>query len=106
MRNRYKFAAVVIFCFGLIVFASEAAKPQLPEVSKLRLVASYQHAVIAQVNAQAAQKTMNDAIAAYNALVQKEITDNKFPAGTSFQINVDSQEVLIILPSDKATEKK
>lgn len=84
--------------FILVSLASAADAPKLPEVSKLRLLAAYQKAVIAQKASQDAQAQLQAAINAFNVLAEKEIAENKLQKGSSFQVNVDSGEVTVIPP--------
>jgi len=80
------------------VFNQEPQKPVLTEVEKLKLVNTYQAAVIAQVDAQTAQARLAKARDAYMTLVGKLRDDHKWDAATTFEINSETGEVLVHLP--------
>jgi predicted Zn-dependent protease len=107
-RGIVQWAAVALLSLGTILMASEAAKPvpALTAEAKWHVIASYQKAVIAQQQAQAAQKAMNDAIADYNALVVATVKESRLPAGTTLQVTPDMQDVTVVAPPAPAPPEK
>jgi hypothetical protein len=73
-------------------------KSQLSEVSRLRVLAAYQKAIIAQVGTQAAQQKMNEAVQEYQKAADEAVEENKLPKGTRLNVNVDTGEVTTIAP--------
>jgi hypothetical protein len=109
-QRRYNLLYVAIFLvsFAIVLIASEATKPSptLSPEAKWHLIASYQRAVIAQQQAQAAQKAMNDAIADYTALTAATIKDARLPAGTTLQVTPDMQDVTVVAPPPAPAQEK
>ena len=83
--------------------ATEAA--HLSDEAKVRLLSSYKSALIAQTNAALAQQKLQLAIQSFQALAEKEAAAGKFPKGTTFQVNVDTDEVTAIEPQKKDEKK-
>src|SRR5882762_2214415 len=105
-KERRKIMKTVIAILLLAANLQAADTPKFNEVSKLRLVAAYQKAVIESVKLQSAQKSASDAVNAFNAMCESETKTAGLPKGTNCQVNLDTQEVSAVLPApEKKAEK-
>lgn len=93
--------------FVLIAVAFAAEKP-LPEVSNLRLVNTYQSAIIAQAQFMQAQTVLNQALLEYHATEAAEAKANGLPEGTTFSVDLVTKKATAVLPKkeDKPEVKK
>lgn len=90
----------------LVVASAVAAEaPQLPEVSKLRVLSAFKSGMLAQAEAQRAQNAFQAKAKAYSDLVEREIEANHLPKGTTLQVDADAESVMVILPK-QSEEKK
>lgn len=87
------------------VYASLTAEKPLKiskAENKYRIIAVWEKAVLADQTYQQALQKRNEAVTAWNAAVDEIIQDEKFPKGTTFTVNLDSQDVQVVKPpSDK-----
>lgn len=102
-----------IFCIlllsGLVWAADKPADPKLPEVSELRILNSYEKALLARQQFDAAQKMMNDFTNNYLQTCATELKAGGFPEGTSCSPNVETGKVTTVAPPkppDKTPDKK
>jgi len=72
------------------------------ELERLQIVNTWQAAIIAQVDAQAAEARKNRAREAWNTVNTKVKDVHKWDAATTFEINAETGEVLVHLPPTKA----
>jgi hypothetical protein len=72
--------------------------PVLTEVEKLKLVNTYQAAVLAQVDKQNADARANRTREAYMTLVEKMKGEHKWDPATQFEINSETGDVVVHLP--------
>ena len=68
------------------------------ELTKLRLLSTYKTALLAQQNFNAVQQTTQKAINEWNAAIEQAVKDEKLPKGTTFQVDVSKDEVLMVTP--------
>ena len=78
----------------------------LSELERLQIVNTWQAAIIAQVDAQAAEARKERAREAWNTVNTKVKDAHKWDAATTFEINSDTGEVLVHLPPTKANDNK
>ncbi len=83
---------------GFIFSQSSPQKTVTNELTKLKLLNSYKTALIAQQNFNAAQAAAQRALAEWNAVSEQAIKDERLAKGTTFQPNIDKEEVVIIPP--------
>jgi len=76
------------------------------ELERLQIVNTWQAAIIAQVDAQAAEARKERAREAWNTVNTKVKDAHKWDAATTFEINSDTGEVLVHLPPTKANDNK
>lgn len=95
---------LAVFLLATLVQAADVKPPS--ETSRLKLVNAFQHAVIKQVNFNKAQAELTEAVGAYNRLQETEASANGYPKGTTFTVNVDTQELTVNVPAEKKEEKK
>lgn len=110
-RNTLRWAATAILSAGTILMASEAAKPpSLATDARKDLVIAYQRAIIASGNAAQAQRTLQAAIDAFNALCVAETAKGGYAKGSSCAVDIDRVEVTVLAPptppASPALEKK
>jgi len=72
------------------------------EMERLQIVNTWQAAIIAQVDAQAAEARKQRAREAWNTVNTKVKDAHKWDAATTFEINAETGEVLVHLPPSKA----
>ena len=81
------------------------APPTLTENEELKLVNTYQAAIIAQVDYQTAKQRVEKATNAYSAVVAKVREDHKWSDATTFEINAETGKVTVHLPpADKSSQ--
>ena len=71
----------------------------LTENEELKLVNTYQAAIIAQVDYQTAKQRVEKASTAYSAVVAKVREDHKWSDATTFEINAETGKVTVHLPA-------
>lgn len=112
-----KIGFVALLVIVASAFAVEA--PQLPEVSKLRVLSAFKSGMAAQADAQRAhqdvqraqedeqraQATLQRRFKAYQDLIEKEIEANHLPKGTTLQPDAEADTVTVMLPK-QGEEKK
>jgi len=76
------------------------------ELERLQIVNTWQAAIIAQVDAQAAEARKQRAREAWNTVNTNVKDAHKWDAATTFEINAETGEVLVHLPATKAEVKK
>lgn len=96
--NRLPIAAAILYAGLSSVASGDSA---LSEVNKLRLISSYQQAVIAQQAVTQAQARLQDAIRHYNETEAKVKADAKLPDAAKITVDLDKQEVTVALPETK-----
>jgi len=89
----------------LLVTLAFAQKP-LPEVSNLRLVNSYQSAIILQAQFMQAQAALNQALVEYHAVEAAEAKANGLPEGTTFTVDLVTKKATAVLPKKEPEAKK
>src|SRR5258708_583037 len=72
--------------------------PQPSELQRLKLLNSYQRAVLLQQQASSADKAFSDARDDYTKLADEESAEMKLPKGSQFVIDVAAQKVTVQLP--------
>ena len=90
--------ALLLLCAVAAVLSRAQATPEVPEVLRLRIVVSYQKALLAQMQEQqfhAVEKQTHDEFNAAMAAAAKEL---KLPEGTTFNVDVASGQVVPVLP--------
>ena len=75
------------------------------ELERLQIVNTWQAAIIAQVDAQAAEARKQRAREAWNTVNTKVKEAHKWDAATTFEINAETGEVLVHLPPTKSPNK-
>ena len=103
----------VVPCFSQLQLSHGSNSPEksnapdsLPDLSALRILVAYQKALLLQAPFQQAQDAFNKGVANYNAVQEEERKANKLPEGTTFQVDVNTQTVKIVLPAPKPPEQK
>src|SRR5229473_598629 len=76
------------------------------ELERLQIVNTWQAAIIAQVDAQAAEARKERAREAWNTINTKVKDAHKWDAATTFEINAETGDVIVHLPATKAEVKK
>lgn len=107
---------VLAIVIGLLTWARSQDKPNAPTVSpdtRLQLLNAYKSAIIAQENVGHAQQRFQQMVATFNQLQADRAKADKFPEGTTFTVNLDTDEVTPVLPKpdggakdNKASENK
>ena len=101
--------AVTLTCM-FIAFAQTQSPvvAAVTEMERLQIVNTWQAAIIAQVDAQAAEARKQRAREAWNTVNTKVKDAHKWDPATTFEINAETGEVLVHLPPVKADapEKK
>jgi len=104
---------LAIFALAAITFAQQAAPapqtrqtPQAPQAPPTvspatndKLLASYAIALLAQQTSAQAQATLNSAVAAYQADVEQAKKTEKLPEGATFQVDVNTRKVTVVMPT-------
>ncbi len=104
--------AVVIVVFWWCTVDSPVRAQDKPvaatvtELERLHIVNTWQAAIIAQVDAQAAEARKQRAREAWNTVNTKVKDAHKWDAATTFEINAETGEVLVHLPPTKANDNK
>jgi hypothetical protein len=91
----------ILYLIGLAALAIgllAQAPPQPSELQSLKLLNSYQRAVLLQQQAQAADKAFADARDGYTKLADEVSGEMKLPKGSQFVIDVAGQKVTVQLP--------
>ena len=89
----------ILVLLSLTLRAQEAPKPVvLPEDSKNHLLAAYEKFLLAQ-------QSVNFAANEYREAAAEEIKKNHLPEGTTFNNDVNSNSVTVILPPAKESPK-
>lgn len=113
MKPRSQFVSLLLFTLlsGVLCFAgspapkiSEPGSAELSELSKLRLLSAYQKALLTQVPFQQAKEALDKAVAAFNEAAAVAVKENKLPDGTTFQVDINAQDVKIVPPPPKPAE--
>src|SRR5216684_2777705 len=107
-RNWWKiaFIAQVTLAALLPAFAQTPVVATVTELERLQIVNTWQAAIIAQVDAQAAEARKQRAREAWNTVNTNVKDAHKWDAATTFEINAETGEVLVHLPATKAEVKK
>jgi len=84
---------------------TQSALPALPEAARLKVLVAYQHALLAQAQAAAAQTAFNTAREAAFATCAREARDAGAPEGTTCNVDVDAQTVTFVAPPAKSEKK-
>ena len=107
-RNWWKIAFItqVTLAAVLLAFAQTPVVATVTELERLQIVNTWQAAIIAQVDAQAAEARKQRAREAWNTTNIKVKDAHKWDAATTFEINADTGEVLVHLPPTKANDNK
>lgn len=94
--NRIVIALLTLFIAASILLAQSA--PQLSEIQRLKLLNSYQHAILAQQQKDAANQQFDSARDAYTKLADDIAGELKLPKGSNFIIDIPGQKVEVKLP--------
>src|SRR6266849_4233529 len=97
---------MVLLAVMLMALAQSPVVATVTELERLQIVNTWQAAIIAQVDAQAAEARKQRAREAWNTVNTKVKDAHKWDAGTTFEINAETGEVLVHLPPAKADAKK
>ncbi len=100
------FIAQVTLAALLLAFAQTPVVATVTELERLQIVNTWQAAIIAQVDAQAAEQRKNRAREAWNTVNTKVKDAHKWDAATTFEINAETGEVLVHLPATKVNDNK
>lgn len=99
----YFFVLAVVI--GLLTWARSQDKPSTPSTAptvsadtRLQLLNAYKSAIIAQENVGHAQQRFQQMVATFNQLQSDRAKADKFPEGTTFTVNLDTDEVTPVLP--------
>src|SRR6266849_7012992 len=93
---------MVLLAVMLMALAQSPVVATVTELERLQIVNTWQAAIIAQVDAQAAEARKNRAREAWNTVNTKVKDVHKWDAATTFEINAETGEVLVHLPPTKA----
>lgn len=98
--KRVILSAITLLALATLLLAQ--APPQPSELQRLKLLSSYEHAVLLQQQAASADKAFADARDQYTALADEVSKEMKLPAQSQFVIDVASQKVTVQLPPPEA----
>jgi len=98
--------SLLLLAFMFMALAQTPVVATVTELERLQIVNTWQAAIIAQVDAQAAEARKQRAREAWNTVNIKVKDAHKWDPATTFEINSDTGEVLVHLPATKANDNK
>lgn len=109
MKRAFVFLFLLLSCAILLLAQAPSAPEDINspahEVTKLRLVAVFQTALLAQAAKQQADATFDSARQQYTDLADKTADELHLPKGTEFVINAAARTVQVKLPPPPADTK-
>jgi len=99
-------AFVIALIIGLLVWSRGEEKPTLTTEHRLQLLNDFKSAVIAQDNAVRAQQRAQQLVQKFYQTQTELAKADKFPDGTTFTVNVDTDEITPVIPEPKKDAKK
>ena len=99
LRDAILLVLIAAFFLAVLGYAAADNKDELTEIQKLKIINSYQKAMLLQAAAGQAQQRFQDSVTAYTHETGEITKSHGWPEATNYEVDVDKNTVTVKKPA-------